>query len=117
MKKIYTILIAILVIGLVTAGVGVLSRNLAISKDYKDALTSIGLTSYNVTDYEFGNIYERCLFKEGAIDTCFRCNDARDCDNKEQERIEGIANATIQRQNTPEKREINDGVTTITEKK
>jgi len=57
-------IIGILLIGVITAGIGLTSRELILDKEKVDALEEIGLTDYKATDFQKGSDYQRCLKKE-----------------------------------------------------
>lgn len=122
------------------------NKEIKMDKEKKDALADIGtgITDYQITDSKIGEtIMQRCLFKEGAVNICqmFDMNyvicskvnatescveyskltyDEKEMDNLmdewERGRIEGIADAKIERDKTRENKEkiqTGTGVTTI----
>ena len=65
MKKLLLIsIIGILLIGIITAGIGLTTRDLILDKEKSDSLIGIGLTDYKATDFQKGSDYQRCLKKE-----------------------------------------------------
>jgi len=118
MKKqiIVTVSAILLMVVLVTA-VTIANRNTEVSKPYKTALESINLSTYEYTDYEQDGLYQRCLHKKDAINTCSGWIDENQLNDWETQRIEGIANATIERQNRGVVTKETEGAVTVTEKK
>ena len=116
------------------------------TKSEKTALDNKNLGSYSVTDYDIGEDYKkRCLTKKFAINTCQRfqtyymnctlyneevgecLNEVRrdftdeemstKMNNWEEERLKGIAQVEIVRQNPDVEVPTKEGTTTIGEKK
>lgn len=118
-KKLFGIgAICLTLLAMTVIAVDFANRDMKMEKRYKDALTSIGLTDYNVTNYDLSDgTYKRCLFKAGAIDDCTIVKDSTFADKWEKQRMEDIANATIQRQNKATETILSIDKVTITEKK
>ena len=112
MKKINYLFIGILVLGLVTAGLTALSRDIILTKERKTALVTIGLTDYQTTEYQIGNEIERCLYKFRLIDKCQRFSETSTTAQRnkwEEDTINKIADATIKRKRNLQGEKIKTG--------
>jgi len=128
-------------------GIANIDKDLNIKKEYKVALESKGITNYAVEDFDIGDDYiERCLISpsdynlpcqrfqtywmnctEYDLNTSECLNEVRIYytelelknmkDTWEKERIEGIADAIIQRQVDTTRNKTKEGITTLKEKK
>lgn len=127
-KLILTFVIGLFLVGGAIAGIVInLDRDVELTKPQKDALTEINLDEYTVADYSIGNnnLVERCLIKEGAINSCkvFNVTDLNGAeitamlDDWEQKRIKQIADVRIERDARPEKVETGSGTTSVVEVK
>jgi len=125
--------------------VSIANKNVEVSKEYLIVLKEKNLTEIPYTDSEQDGLYQRCLKKEiceevfvnidiattngtsninysyqdcrSIINTCSGWIDKKQLDDWEKQRMEGIANATIERNNRAEVTKDTKGTTTITEKK
>jgi len=116
-KKISAVIVSVLMVVVLVYAQSIDNKNTEVSKAYKTALESINLSNYDYTDLEQDGLYKRCLYKENAINTCSQWISQDQLDDWELQRIEGIANATIERQNRAEIVKDTEGAVTITEKK
>lgn len=125
--KFIILLLGILLVGVVIAGVSFsnLDKDVELTKQQKDALSSMNLSEYNTTDYSRGDgLVERCLLKKGSINTCeiFNVSGLSEAeitlklDAWEKQRLEGIADVRIIRDGY-EKEVIGNGTTIIRQKK
>ncbi len=134
MRKIIILMLALLLVGSVIATITINNRNITLSKDYSNEAKLKDLETYNIVDYQKGNLYQRCLEKEkcseeivfveeinenvviqnckSIINTCSSFMNQLDLDIWEEKRIEKILNASIERK-TESKEKIGEGVTTI----
>ena len=147
MKKIMSILLIFFMIGLVYAGISNIidiSKDLKVDKEKHTALINKGLDSYEISDYDLEGLKQRCLFKEGVINTCqtfnvsyLICLEFSEIDNTcivegykdyttqeiedimdiwEKELIDTIANAEIKRNSETTKTKTKGGIVSIKEK-
>ncbi len=139
-KKISAVIISIFLVVVLVYAQAIDNKNLETSKEYKTALESINLGDYSYWDNQQGDLFQRCLYKEictdsiveiedenmtlknvtittcrNVINTCSGFMDEDLLNDWETKRMEGIANATIERQNRDEVIKVTEGVVTITE--
>ena len=114
-------MLGLLLVGTAVAGIGMkaIDKDLEMSREYRDALVSINLSSYDYEDTERDGLYQRCLYKKDSIDACsdFTNISEKSLDEWEEEIMKEVANATIVRQAEPEETKTKEGKTTIKEKK
>ena len=118
MKKLYIgLMLVLLLVGSLAFAGDLVNRNKSVDKKDLNVLTSINLDSYDYTDYSKDGLYQRCLYKENAIDTCSDWyNETSMLDDWETERLEIIVDVTNKRNSEEDKSIYASGGVTLNDK-
>ena len=122
-KTIIYLIVALVLIGLTIAGIGVINKDktVTLSKEAEQYYKDKGI-SPSYKDYQEGDKYWRCL--ESNTEYNLPCSqrfngnmDETKLDNWQKERLEKIAQVQLTRESRPAKETIREGDITINQKK
>lgn len=103
----------ILLIGIVFAA-GAVDRNLNVGRDRLNKAQDLGIDTYNTTDYQKGDLWQRCLISNSDFNLpCSSWLSEEKLDGWEEENIKRILDVEIERSSRDEKTEVRRSATDL----